>query len=140
MSETQDRIETTHEDVRRYMPGVGKQLLLNYAVLMLIALFLNIAVITLLLRFIPRPTANAIAFGFNLVWLIYGWRYLEGRNHATALFVLYTRYSRERRDLTRLLDTADAPALDNSVDAVEETAQRFIDAAQAQHITPQEAE
>lgn len=138
MSKTEDIIEATHENVRRYMPGVGKQLLWNYAILMFGTLFLNILGLTVLLQFVQRPIANTIAFGLSLVWLIYGWRYLEGRNHATALFVLYTRYSRERRDLLRLQESADAP--DSGTGAMEEAAQRFIDAAQAEHVPPREAE
>ena len=60
---------------------------------------------------------------------------MEQRNQATSLYILYTRYSRQRRDLEALMKEAEANTLSNpdqlyiSVDKLEEAARNFLDAA-----------
>jgi len=137
--------QTTAKAVKGYMPGLGKRLVLNYGVLMVLIMVINASILALLLRFLPRSTANSVLFIVTVAWFYYGWRFLETRNRATALFILYTRFSRERRILDSLLNDAQQEKLENmdplytQVDRVEEAAQSFISAAEDQQIPRQDS-
>ncbi len=130
--------ENTHQQVQPYMASLFQRLGFNYANLIILMLVINILSVWLLLRILPLPpsTANVIGFAVNLIFLVYGWRFLEKRNNATALFVLYTRYSRQRRDLKDNIKLAEDGALENEdnlytqVDVLEENASLFLDAVE----------
>lgn len=140
--------ERVHEAIRPYMPSVFQALALNYSILVIVVALINTVGVWALLRFFPLPTStvNVISFAVNLLFLLYGWRFLENRNNATAIFALYTRYSRQRRDLQAVVKQAENKTLDNEdtvyvqVDILEETATQFLEAVEAQGVKAYEAE
>lgn len=90
-----------------------------------------------LTQILPSSTATAIMFALCLIIFVKGWQFLENRNHATALFVSYIYYSRQRRDLKRLFATEpDEETLSTNIQWLEETANAFIDAAQEMDVEP----
>lgn len=138
--------ERVHEAVRPYMPETFYQLGINYGLLLISVVAVNMLGIPLILRFIPLTlsTANILGFSVMLLILVYGWRFLEKRNSATAIFVLYTRYSRERRNLQDILEQAENGVLEDEntiytqVDILEETASNFLDAVEQQGVKAHE--
>ncbi|MGB7339073.1 MAG: hypothetical protein WBC91_09300 [Phototrophicaceae bacterium] len=129
-----------HAHVQPYMADLFYRVANNYLLLLAAVFVTNMIGIPLLLRFVPIPlsTVNIIGFSAMLLILVYGWRYLENRNHATALFVLYIRYSRAKRDLEASLVLAKEGVLENDdtlyiqVDFLEETATGLLDAVEEQ--------
>lgn len=139
LEEAKQQDETIFEEVQPYMLAIMPRLSFNYASLSLGLLFLWLIGLQLLARIVPLSTANATLFVASLFIFIYGWRFLENRNHATSLFVLYTRYSRQRRDLKALISSdADEESLSNNIQWLEEAAQAFIHAAQDSGLAPVE--
>lgn len=138
--------ERIHEAVRPYMPETFYQLGSNYGLLLIAVVAVNMLGIPLLLRFISLPlsTANVLAFSVMLLILVYGWRFLENRNHATAIFVLYTRYSRQRRDLLDTITQAENGILEDDnalyvqVDLLEEKATAYLEAVEEQGVKAHE--
>ena len=132
----------TYDQVRVYLPGLLPRLAFNYAVLFAIIFIVGLVVVPLLRQVIFESTAIIAGFAANVLILVYGLRWLEQRNPATTLFVLYTRFSRQRRDLRKLLklaETATPPAdqeLYTRVDLMEEAARQFIAAANDQGLKP----
>lgn len=128
---TQSYLEDRYDEVRQYMPGLAKRLAFNYMLLFGIGGLISMVLVPALMQHIPTSTARAIGFVLTLGWLVNGWRYLENRNHATAIYALYTRYSRSRRDLEKVLKdkakTEDVSPLVNDMDV---TATAFIEAAE----------
>jgi hypothetical protein len=128
--------------VKPYVAGIFPRLAFNYGLLMLLALLVSVIVVPSLAQWIPQSTASTIGFSANILLLFFGLRYLENRNHATSLFLLYTRYSRERRELEALIQQAQANTLTNSdslyssVDDLEEIARSFLTAATEAGIPP----
>lgn len=129
-------LEETYAAVQPYMPAIFKRIASNYSLLFGAVVFINLVALNALARLLPLPisTLNTIGFAAILLTLYFGWRYLENRNQATGLFVLYTRYSRQKRDLQALLEQADA--LENedtlylAVDDLEQVASAFLDAVE----------
>ncbi len=62
--------------------------------------------VTQLLPQVPQSTVSVVLFAINVLIFWYGWRWLEGRTHATSLYILYVRTSQQRRALARLIQTA----------------------------------
>lgn len=133
-------LAATHEQVQPYMAELFKRIASNYAILIAGVLVVNMIMLPLLLRFVPIPvsTANVLGFSAMLLILVYGWRFLENRNRATSLFVLYTRYSRQRRDLLATVEAAESSTLEDentlyvNVDLLEEAASSLLDAVEEQ--------
>ena len=140
--------ENAHLQVQPYMASLFQRLGFNYAILIMIMVLINTVGVWLLLTFLPIPqsTANVIGFSVNLIFLLYGWRFLEKRNRATSLFVLYTRYSRQRRDLTDNIKLAEDGALENTddlyiqVDVLEEKATSFLEAVESEGMKAHQSE
>lgn len=134
--------ERVHNAVQPYMPETFYRIGSNYSLLLITVVAVNMIGIPLVLRFLPLPlsTANVMGFSVMLLILVYGWRFLENRNHATAIFVLYTRYSRQRRDLQDALKQAENGVLEDEntlyvhVDLLEEVASGFLDAVEEQGV------
>lgn len=132
----------TYDAVRVYMPGLLPRLAFNYAILFALVFVVSLVGVPLLRQIIFESTAVIAGFAANVLILVYGLRWLEQRNPATTLFVLYTRFSRQRRDLHKLLRQAKSatPPSDQDlyvkVDLMEEAARQFIAAAQDQGIKP----
>lgn len=141
VNRTQEYLDNIFNQVREYMPGVARCIVLNYALLMGGALAVSLILVPLLRNFVHPSTATTIGFVSNLVWLIYGWRMLENRNKATSLYILYVRFSRERRELEATLASNKTKSEDVSeqVEIVEATAESFILAAQEQQIEPRQS-
>lgn len=137
------RQSMTHERerVRAYLPDVLQRLLLTYGIPLLIAFVLATAGGVVISSFLPVSTTNIIVLGLNLAVLVYGWRWLERRYKATSLFLIYVRFSRERRDLDKMLKNDAAPdAIQAKQSMMEESAQNFIDAVRELGITPRKSE
>jgi hypothetical protein len=132
----------TYDAVRVYMPGLLPRLAFNYAVLFALVFMVSLVGVPLLRQIIFESTSVIAGFAANVLILVYGSRWLEQRNPATTLFVLYTRFSRQRRDLRKLLQQVNTPAAPSDqdlyvkVDRMEEFARQFIAAAQDQGIKP----
>jgi hypothetical protein len=128
--------------IKPYVAGIFPRLAFNYGLLVVLALIVSLILVPSLAQWIPQSTASTIGFCTNFLLLFFGLRYLENRNHATALFMLYTRYSRQRRDLEALMQQAQAKTLENmdalysSVDSLEEVGKNFITAATDTGIQP----
>jgi hypothetical protein len=134
--------ETSYLQIQPYMLSLFQRLAGNYAILGVSVVIVNTIGVQILLGLlaIPQSTATAIAFAVNLLIFFYGWRFLENRNHATALFVLYTQYSRQRRHLKASIAMAENGTLDDEntlyvqVDLLEETAKSFLAAVAEQNL------
>lgn len=128
--------ENTERQVKPYVGELLPRLVNNYGLLFLLALLVSLFLVPLLANWIPQSTATILGYALNLLLLVYGSRFLEGRNKATGLYVLYSRYSRQRRSLETLMKQAEAQSLENSdslyssVDLFEEAAKNFLSAAQ----------
>ena len=133
---TEEHLETVFNHVRQYMPGVARRIVFNYVILLGVALAVSLTLVPLLMRFIPRSTATTLGFAINLLWLFFGWRILENRNKATSLFVLYTRFSHERRGLEQTLAANKSEDVLAQVELMEASAEAFISAAEEQEIEP----
>lgn len=129
-----------YPEVRAYMPSLLPRIAFNYMTLMMIAVLVSVVLVRVLENYIWESTANTIAFGINLALLVYGWRWLERRNQATSLFIIYTRYSRHRRELLKALEQAtsgklaDLDSLYTLVDFAEESGNQFVQMAQEQNL------
>jgi uncharacterized membrane protein len=55
---------------------------------------------------LPQSTLSVLLFAVNVLIFWYGWRWLERRTRATALYILYVRASRQRRTLANALAQA----------------------------------
>jgi len=140
LQHAKNSLEATHAHVQPYMAELFSRLASNYLLLMGGVLIVNMIGIPLLLRviIIPVSTANILGFAAMLLILVYGWRFLENRNRATALFVLYIRYSRQRRELIASIEQAETDSLEDentlyvNVDLYEESASSFLDAVEEQ--------
>ena len=129
--------ESIFEQVQPYMLALMPRLTFNYFTLSMIVLILWLIGLQLFAKLVPVSTANAIMFALSLLIFIYAWRFLENRNHATALFVLYTRYSRQRRDLkTQLASEVDDDTVSNHLEWLESAANAFLEAAQENGLEP----
>ncbi len=135
MQPPEAQLEQVHNDVRRYMPGVLPRLLMTYLVPVMLAMMSAGLVVGLLASLVPPLSARTFAFTAMLAILLFGWRWLENRNQATALLVLYTRYSNQRRAARTAL--ANGETID--MRPVVQSATDFIDLAKAQGIDPQDA-
>jgi hypothetical protein len=146
MADPLNHAQTSHSklesQIKPYVSGVFPRLALNYGLLVVLALIVSTIAVPSLAQWIPQSTATTLGFCINFLLLFFGLRYLENRNHATALFMLYTRYSRQRRDLEALIQQAQAKTLENtdtlysSVDSLEEIGRSFITAATEAGIQP----
>jgi len=140
--------ERAYDAVQPYMPPLFKRLAFNYFVLLFTVAIVNTLGMRVLLSVLPMPpsTANVIGFSVNLILLLFGWRLLEQRNKATGLFILYTRFSSQRRDLKATIENAEDDVLDDDnalyvgVDLMEEAAKNFLDAVENEGVTPLKAE
>jgi|GEM_PF-1452489 len=108
-------IARTREQVRAYIPALTRRLGIVYGLPLLAAFIVSTLGAILLSQFIPSSTASIIAFGINIAILVNGWRWAERRYRATSVFILYTRYSRARRDLERAIKQTK----DTSADALD---------------------
>jgi len=125
MSDNQQaQLDEIHDSVRVYLPALLSRLALTTLVPITAALIVNVVLPLLLPDFVPSSTATILAFGANLLVLVFGWRALEGRTHATSLFVLYSGYSSQRRAVQNERDNAPSLA------TVQQSAQRVIETAQ----------
>lgn len=132
MPNIEKEIQTIHEEVRRYMPSLLPRLALNYGVPIGLAMLFNYGLTAYLINFVPRSTANAFAFTGNVIILVGLWRWLESRNQATGLLLLYTAYSSQRRALQQKIQTeADKQTLENEFANLQSSAETFLNTAQA---------
>lgn len=136
MADGQKVIDNTYHDVRQYFPGLLQRLLITYIVPIVLAMVFTIIGGQLLIAFTgDAGSANMTAFLVNVIILMTVWRFLERRTQATGLFVQYTRYSRQRRDLKK---SEAMPAED--LDTLRQLARDFIESAQQAGISPQDAQ
>jgi hypothetical protein len=139
MSKSLASVEIAHEritkEVQPYVAGVFPRLAFNFGLVLTVALIVSTIAVPSLAQFIPQSTATTLGFCTNFLILFFGLRALENRNHATALFVLYSKYSRQRRDLEALMKQGNQD-VDSSLGALEEIAQSFIKAATEAGIQP----
>lgn len=138
MDATHVMIEETQAQMRRYVPGVVSRLALTYGGLLLLVTLVGALLANALAQIIPATTAAIIAFGINL-WILIDLRArIEQRLHGTALFVLYVRASRARRDFEKAL--ADDATLSHDRQALREhyqiQATAFTAAAQDAGVQP----
>ena len=128
--------ENIYKEVQPYMLAIFPRMTFNYLSLTLGILILWFAGIYLLDSFMPQALSTSIIFALSLLIFVFGWRFLENRNHATSLFVLYTSYSRQRRDFKAQLRGDDKIKISTSIGLLEETAQEFIAAAKDSGVEP----
>ncbi|MEL6408490.1 MAG: hypothetical protein AAFR81_29250 [Chloroflexota bacterium] len=144
---TRQQLDTVHAAVRPYMPHLFQRLFGNYGLIFFFVLAWNLIVLNLIATYIPFPQSTIVVLGFAgpLLILYYGWRFMESRNHATALFVLYTQYSSQRRSLLNKLEQAENGVLDDDnplivgIQQLEETADSFLNAADENKLQAQVA-
>jgi uncharacterized membrane protein len=140
MSKSLASVEIAHEritkEVQPYVAGIFPRLAFNFGLLVVLALIVSTIAVPSLAQFIPQSTATTLGFCTNFLLLFFGMRYLENRNHALALFVLYSKYSRERRDLEAFMQQGNQESLESNLDALEELAQSFINAATEAGVQP----
>lgn len=139
IQEAEQQRDEVHDAVQPYMATLAQRVISNYALLFGAVVAFNVLVLNVLfalMPFIPQSTMGVLGFAGNLLILYYGWRFLEGRNSATALFVLYTQYSSQRRTLTAQLDAAETEALEDDaalivgIEQLEASADDFLTAAE----------
>ncbi|MAU12481.1 MAG: hypothetical protein CL607_21850 [Anaerolineaceae bacterium] len=123
-------IATTREEVRAYIPAVMQRLAITFGLPVLAALLVATVGAMLLSEVLPSSTTSIIAFGVNIAIMVYGWRYLENRYKGTSAYIVYTRYSRTRRDLEKLLKKSPEGS-DVSAADVEKQREGVIKAADA---------
>lgn len=128
-------LQTIQDDVRRYTGRLIPRLLSTYGIPVVVALLVASIIAPLLAGVIPNSTANILALAANIFILVYGVRWLDSRTHATGLFILYTRYSQQRRQIKTLRknDETPDPAM---IDNLREEANAFISAMQERNIDP----
>lgn len=140
--------DEAHTRVQPYMISLFQRLAVNYLILVVAMVLVYTAGTRLLLNLFPVSlfVANGIAFAVNVLILLFGWRYLENRNRATGLFVLYTRYSRQRRDLNDTITRAEDGSLENTdrlyleVDLLEENTNSLLEAIEEQGVKAHQME
>lgn len=140
-------LERVHEQIQPYMADLFYKLANNYILLFGAVLLTNLIILPVAFQFLPllNSTMTIIEFSLILLILVFGWRFLEARNHATALFVIYIRYSRQKRDLEATLALAKEGVLDDDnalyvgVDLLEESATSFLNAVEAEGLKAQES-
>jgi hypothetical protein len=136
LAHAQNSHTTMEKEVKPYVSGLFPRLALNYGLLLFVAVLVSTIAVPTLGLWIPQSTASVLGFSINFLMLFFGWRFFEKRNKATSLYILYTSYSRQRRDLEALMKQAEAKSLSNmdalytSVDKFEEAAKAFLSAAQ----------
>lgn len=133
MSENvQPTLDDLQENIRPYLPPLMRRLAITYGLPVLAVLLLNIILPLLMPDFVPLSTATILTFAVHLLVLYFGWRALEQRTHATALFVSYVHYSSQRRDFEK--GGHDGVTLQMVADA----ADRFVHSAAQNGIEPGE--
>lgn len=87
------------------------------------------------LAILPTSTVRVIAFVVAMVVAYTLIRRMEQRYHATALFVMYTAFSRDRRDLRTLLTKSPAAQaeIETKTHALRHSAEQFIQAMHQLH-------
>jgi membrane protein implicated in regulation of membrane protease activity len=129
--------ETIFQQVQPYMVAILPRISFNYLILTSSLVVLWFIGLQLLAQILPFSTANVIMFALSLIIFVRGWRFLENRNHATALFILYTRYSRQRREFRSIIATEiDEETLQTNLQWLKDSAQSFIDAATENGVEP----
>jgi uncharacterized protein YacL len=98
-----ETIAHTRDDVRVYLPALMQRLGITFGVPIVAAMLVGTIGAMLLSQVIPSSTTSIIALGINIAIMVFGWRYLERRYKGTSAFIVYTRYSRTRRDLENML-------------------------------------
>ena len=138
IEESRNRIEYERDRVRVYLPDLIKKLGITYGVPLIAAMLLATLGGIIISNFLPVSTTNIIVFGLNLGILLYGWRWLEKRTNATGIFLMYSRWSRTRRDLEKLLDddASTIAQIDNQRAIMEAGAQEFIDTMRESGASP----
>lgn len=145
LAHAQNSHKKTETDVKPYVSGIFPRLALNYGLLLFVAVLVSTIAVPTLGLWIPQSTATVLGFSINFLTLFFGWRFFENRNKATSLYILYSSYSRQRRDLEALMKQAEAKSLANtdalytSVDKFEEAAQAFLSAAMEAGVQPKSA-
>lgn len=105
------RMTNAQASLRPHLGSLLTRLAVGYGVPFLGATLLatlGAVVLANTVTFLPQSTVSTLTFALNVLLIYFGWRYLERRTHATALFVLYSNASRERRTLKRLIAEAQA--------------------------------
>ena len=135
-------LNNSHEEVRRYMPGVLPRLAMTYFLPILFVLLVSLLVTNWLSNYVPAVLAPSLNVALNIAILIISWKILDNRTKATGLFVLYTHYSRHRRDLEKLLKANDANpnAIYATTELLASSAEFFIDSAEQAGVKPVEKE
>ncbi|QPC83594.1 hypothetical protein G4Y79_04210 [Phototrophicus methaneseepsis] len=123
-------IERTRDEVRAYLPSLVQRLGLTFGVPILVAFFVATIGAMIVSQFIPSSTTSILAFGLNIAIMVFGWRYLEGRYRGTSAFIVYTRYSRTRRDLEKMIEKTPAGS-DTSAEQIETQREGVVKAADA---------
>lgn len=142
-AEAREFMQQQRERLRVYTPALGNRLLLTY----LVPIIGMLAVTTLLgvfgSRALPESTLSLLGLAANIVILVYGWRWAEKRLRGTSLFVLWSRYNKERRELELLLKRADAShemqpeIIDMKRDLLQNAADNVVSAMQGVGVSPQ---
>lgn len=133
-------LKNSREEVQRYMPGVLPRLAMTYFLPIMFVLLVSLLVTNLLSDYVPPVVAPSLNVALNLVILIISWKLLDNRTKATGLFVLYTHYSRHRRDLEKLMKASDADpnAIYATTELLASSAEFFLDAAEKSGVQPVE--
>lgn len=136
MVDVQKTIDKTYSDVRQYFPALLQRLLVTYSVPIVLTMIMALVGGQVLITLTGDVgTSSMTALLVNIIILMVVWRFMERRTQATGLFVLYTRYSRQRRDLQKAEDVSS-----DDVDVLATLASNFIESAQAAGIAPREAQ
>ena len=112
------------ERIRPYLPEIFKRLTLVYAIPFTLVLLTSTLGGIVVSNFIPVSTTNIIIFALNIFILVRVWRWAEARWHGTSLFIMYTRFSRARRDVRG--ETTSARVLDAHLDQFNQVAEAFL--------------
>src|SRR5690349_7805660 len=103
MNKVEPLIEAASVRVREQVPALVKLLGWTFLPPLIAVLLINAIGWQLLVRIIPVSTASILILIANIVVLLYGWRYLEQRYGGVARYTQFLQFTRERRDLRRIV-------------------------------------
>lgn len=129
ITEIRDMITETREDIRRYLPGMGRVVVRTYGV-PFVALALTLLLMNVVSQLIPGLLAggfsgNLAAVVLSGAVLVVSWRWADRRFRGSTLMVLYSQVSRERRELEKLLDQFDSNPDSIPVTAIHDQAEIY---------------
>lgn len=141
---SRQRAERLREMLRPYLPALVQRLALTYGLPMLAAVLLATLGAVAISNVLPNSTTTLVVLGLNIAVLYFGWRFAERRYRGTGLFMLYSAYSRERRELEMLIRRAEKGLLSEpdvltmKRQMADDAARAFLDAMRAEGVQPPE--